>query len=208
MVQQGREASRASAFQLAMALWLLTAAPVADAKKKPKKTQREITVEFTEPGPLGLDFSLEKLPGGKFGLAIKGIADDSQAAAFSQLKPGMRLLSVDDHSGGVVVKTEIKASSPQDLSSLAKTALGDARPVTVHFAPKKAIKGDAAALIREGTRLGQMGQIPEALAAMERAVTLKPDMPEAQYNRGIGIPGAGAGMLAQSSSQNVPHMPK
>jgi hypothetical protein len=71
-----------------------------------------VTVEFTEPGPLGLDFSLEKLAGGKFGLAIKGIAEGSHAAAFPQLKPGMRLLSVDDESGGVVVKTELKASSP------------------------------------------------------------------------------------------------
>ena len=69
-------------------------------------------MEFTEPGPLGLDFSLEKLPGKKFGLAIKGIAEGSHAASFPQLKPGMRLLSVDDESGGVVVQTELKASSP------------------------------------------------------------------------------------------------
>ena len=69
-------------------------------------------MEFTEPGPLGLDFSLEKLAGGKFGLAIKGIAEGSHASTFPQLKLGMRLLSVDDESGGVVVKTELKASNP------------------------------------------------------------------------------------------------
>ena len=62
---------------------LLLAAPLAHAKKK--RTAPEVTVEFTEAGPLGLDFSLEKLAGANFGLAIKGIADGSHAAAFPQL---------------------------------------------------------------------------------------------------------------------------
>lgn len=219
MATMGRAAVRATsaalALRLGVAVLLLATAPVAEAKKRLKKAQPEVTVVFTEPGPLGLDFSLEKLAGGKFGLTIKGIAEESHAATFPRLKPGMRLVSVDDESGGVVVNTKIKASSPQDLSKLAKTALGEARPITAHFAAspaKKIAKGNAAALITEGTRLGQMGQIPEAVDAMERAVTLKPDWPEAQYNLGIAYDRAGRSTEAvtvfQTALKLKPSLPK
>ena len=207
-----------AALALALAL-LLHAPPSADAKKKAKRSRApqvpDVSVEFTEPGPLGLDFSLEKLPGGKVGLAIKGVAEGSHAAQFPQIKPGMRLLSVDDETGGVVVKTEIKSSSPQELSKLAKTAMGETRPITAHFANapvKKVLKGDATALIKEGTRLGQEGRIPEALAAMERAVTLRPDMAEAQYNLGIGYDRGGRSPEAVAAFQTAmklkPTLPK
>jgi hypothetical protein len=93
--------------------------------------------------------------------------------------------------------------------------LGEVRPIIAHFAAasaKKVVKGDAAALIREGTRLGQMGQIPEALAAMERAVAIKPDMPEAQYNLGIGYDRAGRSPEAVEAFQKAmrlkPSLPK
>lgn len=111
----GRGGGRWALPLLAAAL-LLTAQQGAHAKKKPRKrppAAPDVSVVFTEPGSLGLDFSMDKLPGGKLGLSIKGISEGTHAASFPALKVGMRLLSVDDESGGVVVHTEVKASSPK-----------------------------------------------------------------------------------------------
>ena len=54
--------------------------------------------------------------------------------------------------------------------------------------------------------------VAEALAAMERAVTLKPDMPEAHYNLGIGLDRAGRSPEAVAAFQTAlklkPSLPK
>ena len=203
-----------------LALLLVLAGPSAGKKGKKargKKTAakaREVEVTFTEPGPLGLDFMPEKLSGGRVGLKVKGIAPGSHASQFAQLGAGMRLVSVADDSGGVTVHTEMSAASGPELAALAKTALGDTRPITVRFSgsPKKVQPGDATALIQEGTRLGQQGRLPEAVATMERAVALKPDLAEAHYNLGIGYDRAKRGAEAVAAFRTAlalkPELPK
>ena len=204
----------------ALALLLVLAGPSAGKKgkkargKKAAAKAREVEVTFTEPGPLGLDFLPEKLSGGRVGLKVKGIAPGSHASQFAQLGAGMRLVSVADDSGGVTVHTEMSAASGPELAALAKTALGDTRPITVRFSgsPKKVQPGDATALIQEGTRLGQQGRLPEAVATMERAVALKPDLAEAHYNLGIGYDRAKRGAEAVHAFRTAlalkPELPK
>ena len=198
-----------------LALLLFLAGPSAGKKgkkargKKAAAKAREVEVTFTEPGPLGLDFMPEKLSGGRVGLKVKGIAPGSHASQFAQLGAGMRLVSVADDSGGVTVHTEMSAASGPELAALAKTALGDTRPITVRFSGslKKVQPGDATALIQEGTRLGQQGRLPEAVATMERAVALKPDLAEAHYNLGIGYDRAKPTPPVQKPHPQYTHSP-